>query len=352
MSSILPKLRFTVKERLLKNLKRCRDARLRSRYLIILCLDRGRSVADTAHAFSVHRDTVYRTAKRFRQHGEFGLLDRRAGNGPGKLKGGFLDALDSLVRSGPQQHGFLRPTWTRELLVQTLVKQGYPQVHTATLSRALRRIKARRGRPRPVVGCPWPKGRKTRRLNQIRRLVEGLAKDEVALYEDEVDLHLNPKIGLDWMGYGQQKEVLTPGQNRKRYLAGALDVRTREVIWVEGDKKDSWLFVELLGKLHHHYDKAKAIHVILDNYSIHDSQLVAWALLQSGGRLKLHFLPPYCPNHNKIERLWEDLHAEVTRNHTCPDMDALMVEVRVFLWRRLFLAIDRAAEDRPPATVS
>jgi len=43
----------------------------------------------------------------------------------------------------------------------------------------------------------------------------------VAVYEDEVDIHLNPKIGLDWMGLGQQKEVVTPGKNVKRYLAGA-----------------------------------------------------------------------------------------------------------------------------------
>ena len=63
------------------------------------------------------------------------------------------------------------------------------------------------------------------------------------------------------------------------------------------------------------------IHVILDNYGIHDSKLVAWALLEAKGRIQLHFLPPYCPNHNKIERLWQDLHANVTRNHTCPDMD-------------------------------
>ena len=80
----------------------------------------------------------------------------------------------------------------------------------------------------------------------------GLPKNEVAVYEDEVDIHLNPKIGYDWMGYGQQKEVLTPGQNRKRYLAGALNVRTRELTWVEEEKKDSWLFVQLLGKLYLH----------------------------------------------------------------------------------------------------
>ena len=64
----------------------------------------------------------------------------------------------------------------------------------------------------------------------------GLPRDEVAVYEDEVDIHLNPKIGLDWMGHGQQKEVLTPGQNEKRYLAGALDVRSNQVVWVEAKR--------------------------------------------------------------------------------------------------------------------
>ena len=58
-----------------------------------------------------------------------------------------------------------------------------------------------------------------RRLAWIRRLIRNLGPDEVAVYEDEVDIHLNPKIGLDWMLQGQQKEVLTPGQNQKRYLA-------------------------------------------------------------------------------------------------------------------------------------
>ena len=45
----------------------------------------------------------------------------------------------------------------------------------------------------------------------------------------------------------------------------------------------------------------------------------------------LHFLPPYCPDHNRIERLWQDLHANVTRNHRCVSMDELLLRVRSFL---------------------
>jgi transposase len=353
MPAILPELRYCVKQRLLRNLRRCRDARLRCHYLIIITLNEGLPVAAVARTQKVHRDTVYRIARRFRERGELGLLDRRANNGPDKLDRGFLDTLDRLVRGSPQDHGWRRPTWTRELLGLTLLKLGKAKVHVATLSRALRLIRARRGRPRPTVGCPWPVGLELRRLEEIRRLVEGLPRNEVALYEDEVDIHLNPKIGYDWMGYGQQKEVLTPGQNRKRYLAGALDTRTGVVHWVEGEKKVSWLFVELLGKLYQHYGRAGKIHVILDNYCIPDSKVVAWGLLEARGRIALHFLPPYCPAHNRIERVWQDLHAEVTRNHTCPDMDALMAEVRDYLVRRARKALGiQAPLNNPPAGAS
>ena len=334
MTTILPRLRYFVKERLLKNLRCCRDAGTRTRYLIILKLDAGRTPQAIADFLGVHRDTVYRVAKRFRERGALGLLDGRRHNGPHKLSKDFLKTLDRLVRDCPQNHGHRRPTWTRELLLLTLLPLGFPKVHVATLSRALAQIRARQARPRPTVGCPWSKRRKARRLKQLRELIEGLPRDAVAFYEDEVDIHLNPKIGYDWTGYGQQKEVLTPGKNVKRYLAGALNVRTGELHYVEGEQKDSWLFVRLLGQLYLRYLKAKVIHVILDNYGIHDSKFVAWALLEAKGRIKLHPLPPYCPNDNKIERVWQDLHAEVTRNHTCPDMDSLLVEVRHYLERR------------------
>jgi transposase len=349
MPTILAQLRRSVKDRLLKNLRRCHDAGLRTRYLIIILLNEGRPVAAIAGSLKVHRDTVYRVARRFRHGGELGLLDRRADNGPRKLTPEFLDTLDRLVRDRAHNHGHRRPTWTRELLLRPLLERGLPKVQVATLSRALAQIRARRRRPRPTVACPWPQSRKARRLARIRQLIKGLPRNEVAVYEDEVDIHLNPKIGYDWMGYGQQKEALTPGQNVKRYLAGALDVRTGQRHYVEGQKKDSWLFVQLLGKRYLHFQQAQRIQVILDNYGIHDSKLVAWGLLEARGKIRLHFLPPYCPNDNKIERVWQDLHAEVTRNHTCPDMDTLLVEVRDYLHRRCqqALRLDPEANNGP-----
>src|SRR5207248_684623 len=226
------------------------------------------------------------------------------------------------------------PTWTRELLVETLARQTGVRVHVATMSRALALIHARRGRPRPTARCPWSQAAKRRRLGAIRRLLAALPRRHVAVYEDEVDIPLNPKVGPDWMVRGQQKEVVTPGQDVKRYLAGALDVRTGLLTWVEGERKTSAPFIALLGRLRACYPRAAVIHVVLDNYRIHDSKITQAALRGFGGRIRLHFLPPYCPKDDKAERVWEDLHANVTRNHTCPDMEKLMAAVREYLWRR------------------
>src|SRR5579864_3989058 len=77
MSCIVSKLRFFVKQQLLKDLRRCRAAELRVRYLIILNLSSGRSARHTAAVLGAHNTTVYRVAKRFHACGLWGLLDGR-----------------------------------------------------------------------------------------------------------------------------------------------------------------------------------------------------------------------------------------------------------------------------------
>ncbi|MBI1312519.1 IS630 family transposase, partial [bacterium] len=72
-----------------------------------------------------------------------------------------------------------------------------------------------------------------------------------------------------------------------------------------------------------------------DNYGIHDTVEVRRSLAtEAGRRIRLHFLPPYCPDHNRIERVWQDLHANVTRNHRCSSMTSLMKNVRRWMDQR------------------
>jgi transposase len=108
--------------------------------------------------------------------------------------------------------------------------------------------------------------------------------------------------------------------------------------WVEGLRKTSALVIALRIPLLRTDARAPVLQVILDNYRIHDRKIVQAAWRGWGGRIQLHFLPPYCPNDNKIERLWQDLHANVTRNHPGPNRTALRREVRSYLRKRYLIS--------------
>jgi transposase len=315
---------------------RAKDAGMRCRCKVVLALVQGTAPTMIAQGGLCAKSQVYRVAERFITEGLAGLADRREDNGERKINRVYESELLCLVEQSPQEFGYRRPTWTQELLILVLAERIVISISVSAMSRLLGRLRVGLKRPKPIVDCPWKKAHRTRRLRAIQRLVENLPADEVVLYVDEVDIHLNPKIGPDWTKRGQQKEVLTPGCNQKRYLAGAWNPKTRRLIYVEGERKNSLLFLELLHRLATKaYPNAKRIHVVLDNYGIHDSLQVRLALKSSTAeKLELHFLPPYCPDHNRIERIWKDLHDNVTRNHRCTTMDELMTEVRRYLAAR------------------
>jgi transposase len=316
-----------------KRSMRAAVAVMRCHCKIILSLVQGKTPTMIARGGLCAKSHVYRVAKRFIEHGPAGLADRREDNGENKVTDAYGVELLGLIEGSPQEHGYRRPTWTQELLMLVLAERTGIRVSVTTMSRLLRKLGIRLNRPKPTVNCPWPKSRRQRRLRAIRRLVGNVPRGEVVLYLDEVDIHLNPKIGPEWTLAGKQKYVETPGCNQKRYLAGAFNPKTGSLTWVEGDRKNSLLFLNLLYKLvTETYPKARRIHLILDNYGIHDSLQVQLALKSAAAsKLKLHFLPPYCPDHNRIERIWKDLHDNVTRNHRCAGMEELMIEVRLYL---------------------
>jgi transposase len=312
------------------------DAGFRMRCKIVRNLTRGEPPRAISRILGVSISQVYRVGDRFVEQGELGLVDRREDNGEAKVTEEYKQELLRLVAcDSPQDHGYRRPTWTQELLILVMENRLEISISRTRMSRLLRELEIRLGSPKPIVGCPWKKARRKRRLRALRRLEEDLPKGDVLVYVDEVDIHLNPKIGRDYMLRGTQKSVLTPGKNEKRYLAGALNVKTGKLTWVEWDRKTSDLFILQLWQLiRRDYPRARCIHVIADNFRIHTSKATEQALAAMGARIRLHFLPPYCPDHNPIERVWRDLHDNVTRNHRCRNMEELMEEVRAYLRTR------------------
>lgn len=338
MSSKIPRMPRAERRRLLREGRKSGDVATAERFQIVALLAADRNVVEVARLLGVAIAHVSRTQARFVLGGTDALYDRRRDNGNRKVTVEFLFAVEAVLARSPPDFGWTRPTWTRELLCLELERQGFERVAVCTMGRALHQLGARLGTPKPIVLCPWTRERKQRVLREIRRLEENASEREPVLYVDEVDIHLNPKIGRDWMLRGQQRRVVTPGKNKKYYFAGALDVRSGRLHVVGDYSKSSRLFGQLLFHLAGRYRHARRIHLVLDNYGIHKSHATARVLATLGDRFVLHFLPPYCPDHNRIERVWLDLHANVTRNHRCRTLRALLDNVvdylRAYRWRR------------------
>jgi len=329
MREILSELAAARKQLLsLRELSRYRVERQRASLCLAYLVDP--CVARVARSLHCARSTVYGALRGFAERGVDGLHDRRRFRGAMiPMRATIVAALPELVSHCPAELGFTRSTWTVELVVRVVQRRFGVRVSTAQMWRLLREAGCRRVRPKPTI-----RKAPTDRRRRIGRLADALLSvpdDEPIFFSDEVDIELNPRIGPDWTPAGQRKHVATPGQNRKHYLAGAYDVESGELLVVDGPRKNSDLFILLCEHLTDVLPHAPRIHLVVDNYVIHTSKKTKRALDDLDGRVVLHFLPPYCPEDNAIERVWWNLHACVTRNHRCRDMRELIDEVYRYL---------------------
>jgi hypothetical protein len=123
----------------------------------------GRSALEIVTALGCVRSHVLQDRREVRPWRPVALLDHRTGNGRRLADAGFEGCVDALVRQSPEDHGYPRPTWTRELLILVAEQITGIRVSLTLMGRVLRRIGARRGRPKPIVRCPLSSRHKRRR---------------------------------------------------------------------------------------------------------------------------------------------------------------------------------------------
>ena len=279
---------------------------------ILLLLSQQRSPTAIADWLLCSRSTVYAAAWAWQQ-----------GRRPWEAASGWSAGLTptrqrsllALLKKAPSLYGWCRTRWSCAALAETLGQRRGWRVSAETVRRWLH-----------ALGWVWKRAKlaakdndpnRVPKLARIRLLWEGLRPRQALLFADELDIQLLPKSGYQWMPKGTQVEVMTPGKNEKRYLAGAWDIRTGQVHHRVWGCKTNGLFRALLEAVETAYPARRydRIYVVVDNYKIHKAQAVEqW--LTTHPRIELVFLPTYCPKANPIERLFGDTHDKVTRNHT------------------------------------
>jgi putative transposase len=345
-------LRTRDRNALLDVYRRSHDPQARLGAHLLLLLDAGYSWALIAAALFTSTSTINRWRRRFLAGGLDAVLAARRPRASAWSAWWAALAIHWVTLRAPTEFGFVRSRWTCAAVALLLREDHGVPVSRETVRRWLHRADLVWRRPRPAAGPEDP--RRAQKLRQIRALLRDLPADETALFQDEADVNTNPEVGCMWMYRGQQAQVVTPGTNVKRYLAGSLHWRTGELLLSEpGTRRNADLFLAHLDELRRRFRRYKVLHVICDNAAFHNPERcrkVREYLKRWGHRIRLHFLPTYAPEANPVERVWWHLREEITRNHRCRDIDELLDLIFDWLSVGSHFAIETSLYDTAKAT--
>lgn len=317
-------------EQMLAQLRRARYGHLLALHILLLCAA-GWSPTAIAAALFCSRTSVYRTVEAYRRgHLDLGLEAKATEATPRRHRLNLKRSVVAVLKRAPAAFGWCRTRWSCACLAAELKARRGVEVSQETVRRWLHE-----------AGYVWKRARHAARdsdperaakLARIRHLVETLPRQAALFFADELDIHLLPKLGCQWMLKGTQVEVMTPGTNQKNYLAGALNFVTGQLLSVIGERKNRWLFIDLLQAIEVACPVTKftKIYVVVDNYGIHKAKAVALWLAQHP-RFELVWLPSYCPRANPIERAFGDVHDKCTRNHKRTRLGEVVADVKEHL---------------------
>lgn len=159
-------------------------------------------------------------------------------------------------------------------------------------------------------------------------LMNTTPEDEPVLFGDCVHPTQATKLSRGWIKKGKEQYVPTTGSKERINIAGAINLATLEVIHRDYEKIDSENFIDFLKNLERHYPAAPKIHLFVDQGSYHTSKTTKEYVKKS--RVVLHYLPPYSPNLNPIERLWKIMHEYVSNNKYYEKGKAFVEAVKIF----------------------
>jgi putative transposase len=311
-------------EWMLAEVRRARHGYLLAWHVLLLCAA-GRTPTEIATFLFCSRSSVYRIVNAYHTH-RLVALGSTSPPQAAWLSPSLRRSLLALLTKMPSAYGWCRTRWSCATLVAQLTLQRGIVVSASTMRRWLHALGWVWKRAQLVARDDDPQ--RVEKLARIRHTLETLGKRAVLLFADELDIHLLPKVGYQWMPKGETVKLVTPGQNQTHYLAGALEPRTGRIVHCTSTHKTNALFRALLDRLEWGYPAAQfsKVYLVVDNYGIHKAKAVArWLAVHP--RFEVLFLPTYCPQANPIERAFGDVHDKCTRNHQRSRLEELVWDV-------------------------
>lgn len=273
----------------------------------VAAVQSGENPSSVAAALSVNLRTVFRWLASYRRGGWHQLDARKRGGRPPKLDGGALRWIyTTLLNKTPQQMKFPFALWTAAM-VQTLIAERYKvKLSHSSVCRLLHQLGLTAQRPlwrayqqNPAAVQRW--------LETDYPAIRRRAKREGAqiFFADEAGVRSDFHSGTTWGRRGRTPVVSSTGARFAANLLSAISAQGQLRFMLTKGRVTAVVFIEFLERLL--INASTPIFVIVDGHPTHRAKSVARFVAAQAGQLALFYLPPYSPELNPDELVWNDL---------------------------------------------
>ena len=284
-----------------------RDGRIRDRIKAVLLRDKGWTYQQIADALFLSDDAI-------RNHIQDYVKARKLKPENGGSKNRLSPLQSELLQKHLEVHTYL---YVKSIVRYVELKWGVTYT-VAGLTDWLKRHRFSYKKPKLVPGKA-DQEQQEKWIEKYKNLRAGLPKNETLCFMDGVHPSHNVQLGYGWIRKGTDKLVPSNTGRSRLNLTGAVDIISHEVVVQEDTVLNAESTIRFFDKLQKAMPDKVRVHVFCDNARYYRNKDVR-AYLESS-RVKLHFLPPYSPNLNPVERLWKWMKEVVVYNTYYEEFD-------------------------------
>jgi len=267
----------------------------------------GQSPEIVAQVLGIHRVTIYGWLSRYR-HGGWGALDakKRGGRTP-KLDGLALQWIyQTVTDKNPLQLKFTFALWTAKMIGQLIHQRFGIKLSKASVCRLLNQMGLTP--QRPVWRAYQQKPEEVQRwLQEEYPRIKRMARQKKALifFGDEAGVRSDHHAGTTWAVKGKTPVVSSTGARFGLNLISAVSAQGEFRFMTVKGRVGAVQFIDFIKRLLH--GSQRTVFLIVDGHPAHKAKMVARFIETVKDRFQLFILPPYSPELNPDERVWNDL---------------------------------------------
>ena len=149
-------------------------------------------------------------------------------------------------------------------------------------------------------------------IEYYKRLKKKAGKKEPIYFADSVHPQHQTQMTYGWILKGVRKEIATTAYQKRLNFIGGICLNGHRFTYQQAITVNAEAICDFLWKLRQANPGNFKVHVIWDNAKYHQNDEVREFAKELG--IKLHYLPPYSPNLNPVERIWKLMHEAVRYN--------------------------------------